>query len=56
MGYPDPINPTFEATTAMYKSVVGTLLEDMKRQGKAGKTHIVIAGHNEETVQWAVSE
>lgn len=54
MGYPDPINPTFEATTATYKSVVQTMLEDMK--AREGKTHIVIAGHNEETVQWAVSE
>ena len=39
MRYTDPINPTFEATTAMYTKVVDHLLEDIKSPNRTNMTH-----------------
>ncbi|XP_055339437.1 proline dehydrogenase 1, mitochondrial-like [Paramacrobiotus metropolitanus] len=54
LGYPDPINPDFETTSRMYEKVVSAILEDMLQ--RPGKANIVIAGHNEHTVRWAIDK
>lgn len=60
MGYADPINPTYEATTNMYHN---TLLEclnrvkDLKDSGDvANKVAIMVASHNEDTVRFAIQK
>ena len=49
-GYSDPIQPSVEATTANYHAVVEHVLQHNPK-----RAHIVIAGHNEDTVRWATS-
>lgn len=59
MGYPDPINDNYEATTAMYHN---TLIECLKRikilkdVGEAKKIGIMVASHNEDTVRFALKK
>ncbi|XP_055339436.1 proline dehydrogenase 1, mitochondrial-like [Paramacrobiotus metropolitanus] len=57
LGYPDPINPDFEATTKMYEKVVTTALEEVKARGIAErKVAIMMATHNEDTVRFTVKK
>ena len=48
--YADPIQPTVAATTANYHAVVEYFLRRVP-----ASTHLVVAGHNEETVKWVCS-
>lgn len=60
LGYPDPINPTYEATSEMYHK---TLIECLQRirQLKECKVDpkmitIMVASHNEDTIRLAINK
>ncbi|XP_042899720.2 proline dehydrogenase 1, mitochondrial isoform X2 [Parasteatoda tepidariorum] len=55
IGYEDPINPTFEATTEMYHKTLTELLGRIVTKGDR-KTAIMVASHNEDTVRFAVKK
>ena len=55
LGYEDPINPSFEATTAMYEKVLCEVLEQTK-QRPTGKIAVMVASHNEDTVRYTVQK
>ncbi|KAH8270923.1 hypothetical protein KR044_000270 [Drosophila immigrans] len=60
LGYADPVNPTFEATTEMYHKTLAECLRRikvMKDSGDdAGKIGIMVASHNEDTVRFAIEK
>lgn len=60
LGYPDPINPTYEATTEMYHTTLTECLrriKDMKEKGESkNKIAIMVASHNENTVRFAIDK
>ncbi|XP_072455825.1 proline dehydrogenase 1, mitochondrial isoform X2 [Notamacropus eugenii] len=51
VGYEDPINPTYEATSTMYHRCLNYILEEIKHHGRAS---VMVASHNEETVKFAL--
>ncbi|XP_024208709.1 proline dehydrogenase 1, mitochondrial isoform X2 [Pan troglodytes] len=51
IGYEDPINPTYEATNAMYHRCLDYVLEELKHNAKA---KVMVASHNEDTVRFAL--
>ncbi|XP_057348160.1 proline dehydrogenase 1, mitochondrial isoform X2 [Manis pentadactyla] len=51
IGYEDPINPTYEATNAMYHRCLSHILEELKRDTKA---EVMVASHNEDTVRFTL--
>lgn len=60
MGYPDPTNPTFEATTESYHRTLMECLRRMKQYKDKGedpkKIGIMVASHNEDTVRFAIEK
>lgn len=54
MGYADPVNEDFEATSRMYEKSLTHCLEQVKL--RSGKVFITIASHNEDTVRFAVNK
>ncbi|KAL6441378.1 hypothetical protein ACFW04_003540 [Cataglyphis niger] len=60
MGYPDPTNPTFEATTECYHKTLMECLRRMKQYKDKGvdpkKIGIMVASHNEDTVRFAIEK
>ena len=50
-GFPDPINPNYEATTAMYYKVAEELLQRVQSDSSGKKVQILFATHNEDTVK-----
>ena len=60
LGYPDPTNPTFEATTEMYHRTLTECLRRIKdlkdRKEDARKIAIMVASHNENTVRFAIEK
>jgi len=55
LSYEDPINPTFNATTAMYEKVLCEVMEQIKIRPK-GKIAVMIASHNEDTVRYTIEK
>nr|AZZ09494.1 proline-dehydrogenase [Theodoxus fluviatilis] len=55
LGYEDPINPKFEATTEMYYSVVDEILRQIHLR-PIGEVCAMMATHNEDTVRYAVEK
>ena len=59
LGYEDPVNPNYEATTAMYEK---TLLEclmrikDLKTKTDERRIAAMVASHNEDTVRFAIQK
>ncbi|XP_036925470.1 proline dehydrogenase 1, mitochondrial-like isoform X2 [Sturnira hondurensis] len=51
IGYEDPINPTYEATNAMYHRCLNYVLEELKHNAKA---KVMVASHNEDTVRFTL--
>eukprot|EP00073_Rattus_norvegicus_P010184 NP_001129250.1 proline dehydrogenase, mitochondrial [Rattus norvegicus] len=51
IGYEDPINPTYEATNAMYHRCLNYVLEELKHSTKA---EVMVASHNEDTVSFTL--
>lgn len=60
MGYSDPTNPTFEATTECYHKTLMECLRRMKQYKDKGedpkKIGIMVASHNENTVRFAIEK
>ena len=59
LGYKDPINADYEATSAMYHSVLDECLTRIKALKDAGddpqKIGIMVASHNADTVRYGVA-
>ncbi len=56
-GYPDPVNPTYEATGAMYDKVASRLLRDLSSEGRDPSLGFVfLCTNNENAVRRAVAE
>ncbi|XP_033209867.1 proline dehydrogenase 1, mitochondrial isoform X2 [Belonocnema kinseyi] len=60
MGYPDPTNPTYDATTECYHRTLMECLRRMKQYKDKGedpkKIGIMVASHNEDTVRFAIEK
>jgi len=59
LGYTDPINPTYEATSEMYHRTLTECLrriKDLKVRGQPNKIGIMVASHNEDTVRFAIEK
>jgi len=58
LGYKDPINPTYEATSEMYHKVLDECLTRIHKLKTSGedpqKIGIMVASHNENTVKYGV--
>ena len=55
MGYEDPINENYDATTRMYEKSLLYCLDQIK-QNEKGRISIMVASHNEDTVKFAVEK
>ncbi|XP_078198665.1 proline dehydrogenase 1, mitochondrial isoform X3 [Callithrix jacchus] len=51
IGYQDPINPTYEATNAMYHRCLDHVLKELKHNAKA---KVMVATHNEDSVRFTL--
>ncbi|XP_044540444.1 proline dehydrogenase 1, mitochondrial-like [Gracilinanus agilis] len=51
VGYEDPINPTYEATNAMYHRCLNYVLEEIKHNNWAS---VMVASHNEDSVRFTI--
>jgi len=60
LGYEDPTNPSYEATTEMYHKTLTECLRRIKKLKDAGhdpkKIAIMVASHNEDTVRFAIEK
>jgi proline dehydrogenase len=60
LGYEDPINPNYEATTEMYHKTLTECLRRIKKLKDGGidpkKIAIMVASHNEDTVRFAIEK
>ncbi|XP_068157303.1 proline dehydrogenase 1, mitochondrial isoform X1 [Drosophila tropicalis] len=60
LGYPDPVNPDYEATTDMYHRTLSECLRRIKLMKDCGddarKIGIMVASHNEDTVRFAIQQ
>lgn len=60
MGYADPTNPSYEATTKMYHDTLTECLKRIKKlrnqNGGHDRIGIMVASHNEDTVRFALSQ
>lgn len=59
LGYPDPVNPSYEATSDMYHRTLTECLrriKDLKDKGQANRIGIMVASHNEDTVRFAIEK
>ena len=55
LGYDDPVNATFDATTDMYYAVSELLLREMSTTAsgeRQRKLHVIFASHNDDTIRW----
>ena len=55
MGYEDPINVDYDATTAMYEKSLLYCMDQVKRNAY-GRISVMVASHNESTVKFAVEK
>lgn len=59
LGYPDPVNPSYDATSDMYHRTLTECLrriKDLKNKGQANRIGIMVASHNEDTVRFAIEK
>lgn len=59
LGYTDPTNPNYEATSEMYHRTLAECLrriKDIKNRGADKKIGIMVASHNEDTVRFAIEK
>uniref|UniRef100_A0A1I7XDT0 Proline dehydrogenase n=1 Tax=Heterorhabditis bacteriophora TaxID=37862 RepID=A0A1I7XDT0_HETBA len=54
IGYEDPVNPNFEATSRNYEACLTRIADEHERREK-GSVSVMIASHNEDTVRFAVN-
>ncbi|XP_059171723.1 proline dehydrogenase 1, mitochondrial-like [Physella acuta] len=55
VGYEDPINPSYEATTQMMHSIVEEVMRQIHLR-PVGKIAVMIASHNEDTVRYTIQK
>jgi proline dehydrogenase len=55
IGYEDPINPTYESTTAMYERVLDEMMRHIKLN-EPGKIAVMVASHNEESIRFTLKK
>ncbi|ELU07760.1 hypothetical protein CAPTEDRAFT_221342 [Capitella teleta] len=55
LGYEDPINPSYEATTAMYEKVLTEVMQSIQERPK-GDIAVMVASHNEDTVRFTLQK
>ncbi|XP_046385628.1 proline dehydrogenase 1, mitochondrial isoform X1 [Ischnura elegans] len=59
LGYEDPTNPSFEATSEMFHKTLTECLrriKDNKEKGQERRIAIMVASHNEDTVRFAIDK
>ncbi len=59
LGYDDPINDSYEDTTAMYHLNLETCMKrmaELKPSGQADRIGIMVASHNADTVRFAIEK
>lgn len=58
VGYEDPINQTYEATSQMYHKTLTVLLDQIQKMKANGekKIAIMVASHNEDTVRFTIKK
>lgn len=61
VGYDDPINPDYEATSAMYHNCLAECMRRMHKNKQLGPEHaqkigIMVASHNADTVRFAINK
>lgn len=60
LNYPDPVNPSYEATTEMYHNTLTEILSRVKNLKEGGdvanKVSVMVASHNEDTVRFALQK
>jgi len=57
LGYEDPINPDFEATSAMYHRCLAECMRrmhELKQTDKGNRVGIMVASHNADTIRFAL--
>ena len=55
LGYEDPINPDYDATTAMYEKNLDFFMKKIIETGLENKKFaIMVASHNEDTVRYTI--
>lgn len=50
LGYTDPIHPSYKATSKCFNDVLNAVLEETKR----GNANVLVATHNENSIQVAI--
>ena len=55
LGYDDPINPSFDATTEMYQRVLSEVMKQIIA-GERGLIALMVASHNEDTIRSTVKK
>merc|ERR1711963_537301 len=58
LGYEDPINPNFEATSEMYHRCLAECMrrmQELKLTNQGNKVGIMVASHNADTIRFALS-
>ncbi|KAK6190789.1 hypothetical protein SNE40_002578 [Patella caerulea] len=53
LNYEDPINVSYEATTAMYHDILEEVMKQINKRER-GKISLMVATHNEDTVRYTV--
>lgn len=51
IGYPDPIHPSYKATSKCFDEVLNAVLEETKR----GNANVLVATHNENSIKVAIN-
>lgn len=59
LGYPDPTNPSYEATNEMYYNIVDNMFDRIRCNKDAGQLHkllLMVASHNEDTIRYVIEQ
>lgn len=57
LGYEDPVNPSYQATTEMYERCLDFFMANILESGLKNKRYaIMVASHNEDTVRYTIKK